>query len=140
MSLVLDSSATLAWIYSDETTERIRRLFDAVADDGAVVPALWRLEVANSLTVAVRRGRIDADFRRAALVDLALLDITTDDQTGSGLDTFEIGLDLSGRVQSFWSTNLLISASTDESNFSAPAEDDVGAFIRFSGNGIGFFS
>jgi hypothetical protein len=36
MSLVLDSSATLAWIYSDETTERIRRLFDAVADDGAV--------------------------------------------------------------------------------------------------------
>jgi predicted nucleic acid-binding protein len=82
MSLVLDSSATLAWIYSDETTERIRRLFDAVADDGAVVPALWRLEVANSLTVAVRRGRIDADFRRAALVDLSLLDITTDDQTG----------------------------------------------------------
>ena len=82
MSLVLDSSATLAWIYSDETTEPIRRLFDAVADDGAVVPALWRLEVANSLTVAVRRGRIDADFRRAALVDLALLDITTDDQTG----------------------------------------------------------
>jgi len=68
MSLVLDSSATLAWIYSDETTERIRLLFDAVADDGAVVPALWRLEVANSLTVAVRRGRIDADFRRAALV------------------------------------------------------------------------
>ena len=82
MSLVLDSSATLAWIYSDETTERIRRLFDAVADDGAVVPALWRLEVANSLTVAVRRGRIDADFRRAALFDFALLDITTDDQTG----------------------------------------------------------
>jgi hypothetical protein len=51
MSLVLDSSATLAWIYGDETTERIRRLFDAVADDGAVVPALWRLEVANSLTL-----------------------------------------------------------------------------------------
>src|SRR5271165_3815439 len=81
MSLVLDGSATLAWIYSDETTERIRRLFDAVADDGAVVPTLWLLEVANSLTVAVRRGRIDANFRRAALADLALLDITTDDHT-----------------------------------------------------------
>ena len=81
MSLVLDSSATLAWIYGDETTDSIRRLFDAVADEGAVVPALWRLEIANSLTVAVRRGRIDANFRRAVLSDLALLDITTDDHT-----------------------------------------------------------
>jgi predicted nucleic acid-binding protein len=45
------------------------------------VPALWRLEVANSLTIAVRRGRIDAEFRRAALDDLAMLEITTDNQT-----------------------------------------------------------
>ena len=81
MSLVLDSSATLAWIYSDEITNPIRRLFDAVGDEGAVVPALWRLEIANSLTVALRRGRIDANFRRAALTDLALLDIAIDDQT-----------------------------------------------------------
>ena len=80
-SLILDSSVTLAWIYGDETTEAIRRVFDAVADDGALVPALWRLEVANSLTMAVRRRRIDPDFRRAALADLALLDITTDQQT-----------------------------------------------------------
>jgi predicted nucleic acid-binding protein len=81
VSLVLDSSATLAWIYSDETTNPIRRLFDAVGDEAAVVPALWRLEIANSLTVAVRRGRIEANFRRAALTDLALLDIAIDDQT-----------------------------------------------------------
>ena len=81
MSLVLDSSATLAWIYSDEVTEGIRQLFDSIADTGAFVPALWRLEVANSLTIAFRRGRIDAEFRRAALDDLALLDITTDSHT-----------------------------------------------------------
>jgi predicted nucleic acid-binding protein len=78
---VLDSSATLAWIYSDDTTNSIRRLFDAVGEEGAVVPTLWRLEIANSLTVAVRRGRIEASFRRAALTDLALLDIATDDRT-----------------------------------------------------------
>lgn len=83
MSVVLDSSATLAWIYGDETTDAIRALFDRVADAGAVVPALWRLEVANSLTVAIRRGRVDVDFRRAALSDLALLDITIDQQTDS---------------------------------------------------------
>jgi predicted nucleic acid-binding protein len=83
VSVVLDSSATLAWIYGDETTDAIRALFDRVADAGAVVPALWRLEVANSLTVAIRRGRVDVDFRRAALSDLALLDITIDQQTDS---------------------------------------------------------
>ena len=44
MSLVLDSSATLAWIYGDETTAAIRALFDQVANEGAAVPALWRLE------------------------------------------------------------------------------------------------
>jgi predicted nucleic acid-binding protein len=81
VSLVLDSSATLAWIYSDETTEPIRQLFETIAEDGAFVPALWRLEVANSLTVAVRRGRIDAGFRQASLADLALLDIATDPDT-----------------------------------------------------------
>ena len=81
MSLVLDSSATLAWIYADETNAAIRDLFERVADAGAVVPALWRLEVANSLTVAVRRGRIDTDLRRGALADLALLDIVIDPHT-----------------------------------------------------------
>ena len=54
MSVVLDSSATLAWIYSDETTEAVRQLFNSVADTGALVPALWRLEVVNSLAVPIR--------------------------------------------------------------------------------------
>jgi predicted nucleic acid-binding protein len=83
VSLVLDSSATLAWIYGDETTDAIREVFDRVADAGAVVPALWRLEVANSLTVAVRLRRIDEEFRRLALADLAILDITIDQHTDS---------------------------------------------------------
>lgn len=81
MSLVLDSSVTLAWIHEDETTDAMRQLFDAVAETGAVVPALWRLEIANGMTIAMRRGRIDEEFRRAALADLALLDITTDPDT-----------------------------------------------------------
>src|SRR6266568_6762492 len=82
-SLILDSSSALAWIYADEVTNVIREVFDVVAENGAWVPALWRLEVANSLTMAVRKRRIDPDFRRAALADLSLLDITTDQQTDS---------------------------------------------------------
>ena len=49
-----------------------------IADVSAVVPARWRLEVANSLTVAVRRKRIDIAFRQSALADLAALDIAVD--------------------------------------------------------------
>ncbi|HEY1648614.1 MAG TPA: type II toxin-antitoxin system VapC family toxin [Terracidiphilus sp.] len=81
MSLVLDSSATLAWIYSDETTEPIRHVFDLVIAGGAWVPALWRLEVANILEMGVRRGRTDTAFRDATLADLALLPILLDAET-----------------------------------------------------------
>jgi predicted nucleic acid-binding protein len=83
VSLVLDSSVSLAWVFDDESTPAIRQVFEGIAERGAVVPGLWWLEVANSLTVAVRRKRIDAEFRRAAMSDLALLDITTDQQTAS---------------------------------------------------------
>ena len=83
MSLVLDSSAALAWIYDDEATDEIRRVFEAVAEQGAFVPSLWRLEIANSLTVAVRNGRVDHEFRRGALADLRDLDVIVDSQTDS---------------------------------------------------------
>jgi predicted nucleic acid-binding protein len=54
-----------------------------VTNHGAVVPSLWRLEVANSLTGAMRRGRIDMDFRRDALTYLGFLDISVDTFTQS---------------------------------------------------------
>ncbi len=81
MTLVLDSSVALAWIYADEGTERIQQLVERVIVAGAYVPTLWRLEVANSLLMAVRKGRIDAAFRDAALRDLAELNIMADLQT-----------------------------------------------------------
>lgn len=81
MSLVLDSSVTLAWLYSDETTEAVRQVFDQLSESGAWVPGLWRLEVGNILEVGVRRGRHNAGFRDSTLTDLALLPIQTDSET-----------------------------------------------------------
>lgn len=81
MSLVLDSSATLAWIFSDESVPAIDKIFDQVVEQGAVVPALWMLEVANSLTVAVRRERISQQDRSDALADLSALEISIDPET-----------------------------------------------------------
>ena len=82
MTVVLDTSATLAWIYSDETTPAINALFDGVTNGGAIVPCPWRLEVANSLHVAVRRGRVTSAFRNGVLAGLTVLAITVDPDTG----------------------------------------------------------
>jgi predicted nucleic acid-binding protein len=84
MSLVLDSSVTLAWLYSDPVTPATQQVFDIVLAERAWVPSLWRLEVANSLQMGVRRGRISVEFRDASLADLALLAIEVDAET----DTF----------------------------------------------------
>jgi len=81
MSLILDSSATLAWIYPHETTDAIRRVFEIITAEGCVVPELWRLEVANGLTIGLRRGRITAAFRANAFNVLALTPIAVDPET-----------------------------------------------------------
>ena len=81
MSLVIDSSATLAWIYPEEATEPVGQVFDRVIESGAWVPSLWRLEVARVLEMGVRRGRNAAAFRGATLADLELLPIQTDPDT-----------------------------------------------------------
>ena len=53
-----------------------------MANEGAWVPALWRLEVANVLEIGVRRGAVhDSAFRDATLADLALLPIRLDSET-----------------------------------------------------------
>jgi predicted nucleic acid-binding protein len=81
VSLVLDTSATLAWVYGEETSPSIRDAFDRVKHSGAWVPGLWRLEIANVLELGVRRNRHDGSFRDATLSDLALLPIRLDAET-----------------------------------------------------------
>lgn len=81
MSLVLDGSAALAWCFADETTPAVDAVMDQVAEAGAVVPAIWRLEVANGLQAGLRRGRLDAERRDAMLAALADLPIDADPET-----------------------------------------------------------
>lgn len=81
MSLVLDSSMALAWLFEDENSEQATHVLHKVTEMGAIVPSLWRLEVANALLMAVRRGRIDAAFRDASLADLGALSIVIDTDT-----------------------------------------------------------
>ena len=81
MSFVLDASVTLNWYLDDERTAAADALLMRAAVEGAVVPALWRLEVANGLQMAVRRGRLDPRYRDAAIAELGHLPITVDPET-----------------------------------------------------------
>jgi predicted nucleic acid-binding protein len=81
LSVVLDSSVTLAWLYSEECTPAIEQVFTIVTTARAWVPGLWRLEIANSLLMAVRRKRIGAELREQSLADLSLLNIVSDPDT-----------------------------------------------------------
>lgn len=78
MSLVIDSSITLAWFFKDERTPAVLAVFSDVQDAGAVVPILWRYEVANALQMAVRRRRITTADRDETLADLTEIDVMLD--------------------------------------------------------------
>ena len=81
MSLVIDSSITLAWLFEDERTAAADAVLRRVTESGAVAPSLWKLEVANGLQTAVRRQRIDAAFREASIADLRSLVVAIDAET-----------------------------------------------------------
>ncbi len=79
--LVIYASLALAWCFGDEPSPAADKAIDQVRDEGALVPSLWRLEVANVLFAAERRGRIGrADLERR-LDLLSALAITIDTET-----------------------------------------------------------
>ena len=80
-ALVIDSSAALSWCFEDEASPESDALFEQVRDQGAVVPGLWHLEVANVLLQAERRGRITSGDVAMRLGLIADLPITTDNET-----------------------------------------------------------
>jgi predicted nucleic acid-binding protein len=80
-ALVIDSSAALSWCFEDEASPESDVLFERVCDQGAVVPGLWHLEVANVLPQAEKRGRITTGDVAMRLELIAELPITTDNET-----------------------------------------------------------
>jgi len=76
VSFVLDPSLALSWYFEDERTLEADALLDRTVETGAVVPTLWRLEIANGFQNAIRRKRIDF-----AIAQLANMPITVDPDT-----------------------------------------------------------
>lgn len=81
MTMVVDASMAIAWLFDDERTEAAHKVMMRVVAEGALAPSLWRLEVANVLRNAVRRGRCDEAFVERSLDRLDRLRITIDEET-----------------------------------------------------------
>ena len=83
MTLVLDASFSLAWIFQRERADQAEQADRALRSRGRerwFVPCLWPLEVANALLVAERRGVIQPDLSEAFLRRLAALRIEVDSE------------------------------------------------------------
>jgi hypothetical protein len=81
MSLVIDASAALPWYFQDEASPESELIFDRAASVGATVSGHWKLKVANGFQTALRRRRIDPDYRDESLADLDSLPIDIDPET-----------------------------------------------------------
>ena len=56
---VLDCSATMAWCFSDEASQKTQKLLDSLTlNRRAYAPSVWSLEVTNVLLIGERRNRI----------------------------------------------------------------------------------
>lgn len=78
--LVIDSSAALSWALKDEQGGGLA-LLETMAEEPAIVPVHWILEVTNALRMAVRRARLQPDERDAIVERLKNLSITVDAET-----------------------------------------------------------
>lgn len=76
---VLDTSFSLQWVFRDEASAEGYAALTAVSTGGASVPALWFVEMTNSLGMAERRFRLDAAGMQRAFALLETLPLKVDE-------------------------------------------------------------
>ncbi len=78
---VVDCSVTMAWCFADELDEYADTVLQALSNNQATVPALWPLEVANTLLHGERRRRLTVAASQRFLGLLEALPIEIDRET-----------------------------------------------------------
>jgi predicted nucleic acid-binding protein len=83
-AFVADASVAVGWVHPAQATAQTEAMLDAIAE-GAIleVPALWPLEVANALTVLVRRRKLTENERQTGLGWLRALPLRVDHEMSS---------------------------------------------------------
>ena len=67
-AFVADASVAVGWVHPAQATKDTAAMLDAIAEGATIeVPALWPLEVANALTVLVRRRKLTQVDRQTGL-------------------------------------------------------------------------
>lgn len=89
---MLDASFTFQWLFKDEALPEGFAALVRVRAGGAVVPALWFVEVTNGLGMAERRGRADRSGVQEAL--RLLRSLRLDVEEPASLASFGAVLDL----------------------------------------------
>jgi predicted nucleic acid-binding protein len=83
-AFVADASVAIGWVHPAQATTHTAAMLKAIAEGTVVeVPALWPLEVANALTVLVRRRKLTEDERQTALGWLRALPFRIDHEMAS---------------------------------------------------------
>ena len=91
--LVLDASETVPWCFDDEANAESEAILEALRTTAfAIVPSMWRIEVANALLIAERKKRINAQRTEVFLNDLLRLNVATDKEAGTAAWKRIVGL------------------------------------------------
>ena len=91
MILVVDASVTIAWIVEDEQSAYAQAALDACQADRAFVPFLWRWEIANTLLVLERKGRLtDAAATYSSVIRNLPIEAVNDSSESLGLEEIKI--------------------------------------------------
>ncbi len=81
---IADASVAIGWVHPAQATTETAAMLDAIAEGATLeVPALWPLEVANVLTVLVRRRKLTEDERQTGLRWLRGLRLRVDHEMAS---------------------------------------------------------
>lgn len=84
MRFVLDNSVSMRWLFEDGSSSDLKysdMVLNALADGGAIVPAVWTLEVTNVIVRAERVGVLSAEKSDTFLKMLSGLPIDTETVT-----------------------------------------------------------
>lgn len=81
-TFIADASVAIGWVHPDQATTQTAAMLEAIEEGATLeVPALWPLEVANALTVLVRRRKLTEAERQTGLGWLRGLPLRIDHET-----------------------------------------------------------